>query len=207
MTGQVDAAMNKDYQQARRRAEMFKRSTPLWMQQLRGCIFETFDTPLCAVLIAWEGELIRRIELEADPQQRRLVLEVLDVCGLPTGEAPSGLASQIRKHLCGKEVPNYSTVKLDQTIGTPFQKAVWEVVRQVPYGQTRAYRWVAQQIGRPRAARAVGQAVARNPFPLVVPCHRIVASDGSLGGFSAGVSLKRLLVDLERQVWATGAIR
>lgn len=80
---------------------------------------------------------------------------------------------------------------------TSFQREVWEATREIPYGETRTYRWVAEKIGKPKAARAVGQALARNPVPLLVPCHRVVSSDGTLGGFTGGVHLKKKLLVLE----------
>ena len=87
--------------------------------------------------------------------------------------------------------------KLDLLGATPFQREVWEKTRLIPYGETRSYSWVAGQIKQPGAARAVGQALARNPLPIIVPCHRVVASNGKLGGFSGGVELKRYLLSLE----------
>jgi len=80
---------------------------------------------------------------------------------------------------------------------TSFQRKVWEAAREIPYGETRTYRWLAEKIGNPKAARAVGQALARNPVPLLVPCHRVVSSDSTLGGFTGGVHLKRKLLILE----------
>ncbi len=87
--------------------------------------------------------------------------------------------------------------ELDLSEATPFQRAVWEITRLIPYGETRTYLWVANQIERPAAVRAVGQALAKNPLPVIVPCHRVVASDGKLGGFSGGVEMKRHLLQLE----------
>lgn len=87
--------------------------------------------------------------------------------------------------------------ELDLSGATPFQREVWEITRLIPYGETRTYLWVAEQIKRPRAPRAVGQALGRNPFPIIVPCHRVVASDGGLGGFGGGVEMKRYLLRLE----------
>ncbi len=78
-------------------------------------------------------------------------------------------------------------VALDLSSGTPFQRAVWCAVLTVPLGETRSYRWVAETIGRPLGAHAVGQAVGRNPLPLFVPCHRVIAADGGLGGYGHGV--------------------
>ncbi len=87
--------------------------------------------------------------------------------------------------------------ELDLSGATLFQREVWEITRLIPYGETRSYLWVAEQIKRPGAARAVGQALGRNPLPVIVPCHRVVASDGKLGGFSGGVEMKRHLLYLE----------
>ncbi|MBN1644398.1 MAG: methylated-DNA--[protein]-cysteine S-methyltransferase [Dehalococcoidales bacterium] len=87
--------------------------------------------------------------------------------------------------------------KLDFSFATPFQKRVWEAARLIPYGETRSYGWVAGQIGQPQASRAVGQALGRNPFLIIVPCHRVIASDGSLGGFGGNLEAKRALLELE----------
>jgi len=87
--------------------------------------------------------------------------------------------------------------KLDFTEATPFQRKVLEESRLIPYGETRSYSWLAEHIGKPGAVRAVGQALARNPLPIIVPCHRVVARDGKLGGFSGGAEMKRYLLSLE----------
>jgi len=89
-------------------------------------------------------------------------------------------------------------VPLTLTTGTPFQRKVWRALRAIPHGETRSYAWVARKIGRPRAARAVGAACGANPVPIVIPCHRVVRTDGSLGGFSAGLTWKRRLLRLEQ---------
>jgi len=87
--------------------------------------------------------------------------------------------------------------KLDLSQATAFQRQVWEITRLIPYGETRSYSWVTEQIGKPRAARAVGQALARNPLPIIVPCHWVVASDGKFGGYRGGVEMKRYFLRLE----------
>jgi methylated-DNA-[protein]-cysteine S-methyltransferase len=87
--------------------------------------------------------------------------------------------------------------RLDLSTATPFQCEVWAATRLIPYGETRSYAWVAEQIGKPEAVRAVGQALARNPLPVIVPCHRVLASKGGLGGFSGGLEMKRFLLSLE----------
>jgi O-6-methylguanine DNA methyltransferase len=86
---------------------------------------------------------------------------------------------------------------LDLSCGSPFQRRVWQMTRRIPYGRVRSYKWVATRVGGRHYARAVGLALGANPVPLIVPCHRVVAHDGSLGGFSGGLRVKRHLLELE----------
>jgi len=81
---------------------------------------------------------------------------------------------------------------------TTFQRRVWKELQKIPYGQTRSYSEIARAIGHPKAARAVARACAANPVPIVIPCHRVIRSDGSLGGYSGGRARKRALLSLER---------
>lgn len=97
-------------------------------------------------------------------------------------------------------------VTFDLADQTPFQRQVWEATLQIPYGETRSYAWVAAEIGAPRAFRAVGAALKANPIPIVIPCHRVLRSDGSLGGYAGGQSMKQRLLALEKRV-AFGAVR
>jgi methylated-DNA-[protein]-cysteine S-methyltransferase len=90
--------------------------------------------------------------------------------------------------------------ELDLSGATPFQRKVWEITRLIPYGETRSYAWVAEQVNNPRAARAVGQALTRNPLPIIIPCHRVVTINGKLGGFSGGVEIKKRLLQLEASI-------
>jgi methylated-DNA-[protein]-cysteine S-methyltransferase len=78
-----------------------------------------------------------------------------------------------------------------------FRVKVWKVLQSIPYGRVRSYGWVARKVGKPMAARAIGGACGANPVPLLVPCHRVIAGDGSLGGFSGGVGVKKRLLKLE----------
>lgn len=87
--------------------------------------------------------------------------------------------------------------ELDLSPGTAFQRQVWEVTRRIPYRETRSYAWVAAQIGKPQAVRAVGQALGKNPLVIIIPCHRVLKSDGTLGGFGGGLEMKRYLLSLE----------
>ncbi len=90
--------------------------------------------------------------------------------------------------------------------GTPFQLGVWGALRAVPYGRTASYGDIARRIGNPAAVRAVGLANGRNPIPIIVPCHRIIGSDGSLTGFGGGLDRKRWLLELEGVLAAEGSI-
>ena len=103
--------------------------------------------------------------------------------------------SQLRKYLSG-ELRRFNC-KLDFD-GTPFQKKVWSALVKIPYGQTRSYQKIAKSIGHPKAFRAVGNANGQNSIPLIVPCHRVIESNGGLGGFGHGIRVKKRLLDLEK---------
>jgi methylated-DNA-[protein]-cysteine S-methyltransferase len=83
--------------------------------------------------------------------------------------------------------------------GTPFQKLVWKALQDIPYGETRSYRDIAESIGRPKACRAVGMANNKNPVAVFVPCHRVIGSDGKLVGYAGGMDMKEKLLGLEKQ--------
>ena len=82
---------------------------------------------------------------------------------------------------------------------TPFTHAVLKITCRIPYGEVRSYRWIAESVGRPKAARAVGNALARNPVPILIPCHRVVRSNGSLGGYALGSKWKKMLLEMENK--------
>jgi O-6-methylguanine DNA methyltransferase len=105
------------------------------------------------------------------------------------------LAGKLRRYLDGETVA--LDEPLDETIGTGFQQRVWAATQAIPRGQTRTYGQIARQVGSPGAARAVGQANARNPWAIVVPCHRLLGHDGRLTGFGGGLYMKRAFLLLE----------
>lgn len=86
-----------------------------------------------------------------------------------------------------------------QPKGTPFQLAVWQALTEIPYGETASYGDVARAVGRPKAFRAVGMANHCNPIPIIVPCHRVIGSDGRLTGYAGGLEIKRALLELEQK--------
>jgi methylated-DNA-[protein]-cysteine S-methyltransferase len=91
------------------------------------------------------------------------------------------------------------TVQVRLLSGTPFERKVWLALLDIPYGETRSYKWIAGRAGNVKAVRAAGQALRKNPLPIVFPCHRVIASDGSPGGFSCGVEIKERLLELEKR--------
>ena len=113
------------------------------------------------------------------------------------GKRPSGspMAGKIAEYSRGRKVPLDADVDLAGE--SPFRRRVYQRVRKIPYGQTMTYGEVAGEVGCPEGTRAVGQAMAANRFPLIIPCHRVVSGKGGVGGFSSGVELKKYLLRLE----------
>jgi methylated-DNA-[protein]-cysteine S-methyltransferase len=133
--------------------------------------------------------------LEGD--DRRLTRLGFSAPTAPQGEAASlsSAAIQLEQYFARERTDFDVDVELD---GSPFERSVWEAVRAIPYGETASYAEIARRIGRPGASRAVGRANGRNPVAVIVPCHRVVGSDGSLTGYAGGIEMKRALLDLER---------
>ena len=98
--------------------------------------------------------------------------------------------------MSGKKV-DFKRYALDIPTGTAFQRKVWEKLLDIPYGETRSYKWLAEEVGSPKGFRAVGGANGKNPVPIIIPCHRVINSDGTLGGYSGGVWIKEFLLKLE----------
>jgi methylated-DNA-[protein]-cysteine S-methyltransferase len=113
----------------------------------------------------------------------------------PQGLEVPALLQKLRGYFAGQPVT--FDEPLDPTIGTEFQRTVWALTREIPRGETRTYGQLARMAGAPGAGRAVGQAMARNPWPIIVPCHRVLGSDGSLTGFGGGVEMKRRMLGME----------
>jgi methylated-DNA-[protein]-cysteine S-methyltransferase len=102
----------------------------------------------------------------------------------------------LKRYFNGRKV-NFSSVPLDLAGASDFQMNVWKLISEIPYGSVRSYRWVAERLGGADYARAVGQALARNPVPVIVPCHRVIEESGDRGGYTGGVRWKGALLELE----------
>lgn len=94
---------------------------------------------------------------------------------------------------------NFAEIPVQVAYGTEFQQHVWKAIQQIPYGEVRSYQWIANQIGRPKSARPIGNAVGANPVSILIPCHRVIRSNGALGGYGGGLERKRQLLALEGQ--------
>lgn len=118
--------------------------------------------------------------------------------------AITGLLKDLKRYFNGEKVDFHTRARyIADLIGASnFERAVYKTLMAIPYGRVRTYQWVAQKAGSPGASRAVGNALAKNPLPIIIPCHRVIKSNGSLGNFSAigGRKLKKKLLDLENTV-------
>lgn len=157
-----------------------------------------FDTPLGACALSWHEDRLLRVFLPEAPAALRAQLEPPVV---PLGQAPEWvrtLAERLVRHL-GGQPQDFRDVALPWERVTPFQRAVFEAARSLPPGVTASYGELATRVGRPQGAQAIGQALGRNPWPVIVPCHRVLAARHGAGGFSAvgGLRLKAALLAAE----------
>jgi methylated-DNA-[protein]-cysteine S-methyltransferase len=148
--------------------------------------------------VAWSSQGLVAITLP-EPSEAEALGRLPDSSGsepqMPQGLDVPALLVNLRRYFGGQAVAFDEA--LDPTIGTEFQRRVWVLTREIPRGQTRTYGELARMAGSPGAARAVGQAMARNPWPIIVPCHRVLGSGGSLTGFGGGVEMKRRMLEME----------
>ena len=175
------------------------------MKQIAYCLFET---PLGSCGIAWRDRgdsaaspavtFLQLPEETAELTERRIARN----SGVrESSEPPVRIAEvieKVRKHLLG-EVQDFRDVAIDLDAADPFARLVYEAAREIPAGQTRTYGELARALHRPNAARAVGQALGKNPVALIIPCHRVLAAGGKTGGFSAhgGRATKARLLAIE----------
>jgi methylated-DNA-[protein]-cysteine S-methyltransferase len=148
--------------------------------------FQYLDSPLGTLRLVSNGNALLRIEFEdqhGDGAEYERSDAVLKACK----EQLQAYFSRQRRLF---ELPLAGQ-------GTNFQQSVWTALSEIPYGELRSYRDIAQRIGNPAAVRAVGAANGRNPLPIVVPCHRVIGSNGSLTGFAGGLEAKKMLLELE----------
>jgi O-6-methylguanine DNA methyltransferase len=158
--------------------------------------YTTFPTKLGPVFLAKSKQGICRVHLGGSEEEFRTVLRK-KYHGTPTRDDPglNSVVQELRSYFEeGKPIDGMPVEFLE---GTPFERNVWKVLARIPRGQVKSYGWVATQIGTPKASRAVGGACGSNPVPFIIPCHRVIASNGRLGGYGYGLEVKRELLRLE----------
>lgn len=162
--------------------------------------FKTMTSPVGALtLIANEDGLAAVLWESDDPKRLRPLALAKNHPLLLEAER------QLNEYFSGRRRQFTVAVRL---AGTPFQNEVWQALATIPFGETRSYAEIARQIGRPRATRAVGAAIGRNPLSIIIPCHRVIGSNGELTGFAGGLEIKSTLLKLEarnRNLSAEGA--
>lgn len=167
-----------------------------------------FSTELGWMSATWRSDLLREFSFgHANPDQALRALR----CGAAQPEEPTGSLRRFAARLrafAHQPADEFSDVELDLSEHTPFQRRVIEQCRTIPIGSIKSYAELARAAGHPGAARAVGQVMATNRFPLIVPCHRVVASGGLIGGYSApdGLQMKRRLLALEKAALEESAL-
>ena len=156
---------------------------------------------LCHTALGWIGLVLSPSGLRATTLPRRSRDEALrEVSEMGADEPATGaevgdLPRRLIAFAEGRRVDLAADIDWNSLSG--FRRAVMEETLRIPAGETRSYGWLARKVGRPRAARAVGRVMATNPLPIVVPCHRVVGSDGSLHGYGGGLDVKESLLRLE----------
>ena len=161
---------------------------PSGPRNARGIPSFCFKSPIGWMQVIGESSCISRLSFGDIPP--------LTPPEIPDAPILSNAYDILTRYFAGEKVDFYP-VPLTLCSGTEFQIAVWNTIREIPYGETRTYKWIAEQIGKPKAVRAVGGAVGANPISILIPCHRVIGSNGKLGGYGGGIERKRLLLQLE----------
>jgi len=149
------------------------------------------------ILASEKGLLVTTLPQSSDQQACLLLGNRVNGATL-SPNAFVDLTERLNDYFNGKRVSFPD--ELDLSEATPFRCKVWEATCLIPHGETTSYLGIARQINKPEAARAVGQALGKNPLPIIVPCHRVLESNGGLGGFGGGLRMKKNLLNLESEV-------
>lgn len=156
-------------------------------------------SPVGGIALVWDAEgVIRALDFEDyEARLQRLLRRHYGACALEPARAPEALTAPLARFFAG-ELAAIDALPV-RTNGTAFQRRVWAALRRIPAGRTSSYGALAAAIGAPTASRAVGLANGANPIAIVVPCHRVIGSDGGLTGYGGGLARKRWLLDHERR--------
>jgi methylated-DNA-[protein]-cysteine S-methyltransferase len=160
--------------------------------------YSYLDTPIGRLLIAGDDDAVRRIEFQKDGKAGQPEASWEESAQGAVGEA----MRQLREYFAGRRSEFELPLAPE---GTEFQRTVWNRLREIPYGETISYGELAKRVGNPKASRAVGAANGQNPIPIVIPCHRVIGSNGKLTGFGGGLPVKEALLALEAKQGRLGA--
>jgi methylated-DNA-[protein]-cysteine S-methyltransferase len=171
------------------------------MEKAMRIVLSRYESPIGPLVLASEGDALLALEF---PERSKGIAPRLKAshpdAAVEEGATPKRIASALAEYFGG------DTRALDRvevrTEGTPFQREVWAALRRIPAGQVWSYKELAREVGRPKAMRAVGAANGANPVALVVPCHRVIATGGGLGGYGGGLHRKEWLLKHERALIA-----
>lgn len=153
-------------------------------------IYTTVESPIGELLLLGDGEVLRGLYMQAGRRPIRI---------RPAWERDDSAFPEAREQLAQYFAGERTSFDLPMQLdGSVFQRTVWHALTEIPYGHTISYGELARRIGRPDLARAVGTANGQNPIAVIVPCHRVIGSDGKLVGYGGGLENKRLLLDLEQ---------
>jgi methylated-DNA-[protein]-cysteine S-methyltransferase len=155
----------------------------------------TFPSPIGPLGLAAEGGVLVAVTFDGLRRLRAWASRALGQCEWVDVDDPAGVSAPLRRFFAG-DLDALSSIPV-RLHGTEFQRRTWETLRRIPSGKTWSYRRLAQELGDPRATRAVGAANGQNPVPVIIPCHRVIGSDGSLTGFGGGLDRKRWLLQHE----------
>jgi len=164
---------------------------------VRGLIWKEGDRWFGA-LVSDEGVVWLDWSASRDALKRKVAPYIGVQAGAAVRRNLERLRREMHEYLAGKR-KRFTVPVVPQ--GTDFERRVWAALRSIPYGKSMSYGDLAAQIGKPRAARAVGQAAGKNPIPIIIPCHRLLASHGKIGGFTGGLEEKKKLLIHEGIVW------
>ncbi|GBD96662.1 MAG TPA: methylated-DNA--[protein]-cysteine S-methyltransferase [Nitrospirae bacterium] len=146
--------------------------------------YDIFKSPLGSMYLIFSGKFLSGISFTRPSD-----------IPFKVDSAPENFIKELTLYFQGSDTHFSQEIKF--LTGTDFEKKVWSALKEIPFGETRTYKWIAEKTGKPSAARAVGRALSKNPIPVVIPCHRIIESDGSIGGYSSGVNRKIRLLEME----------
>ena len=153
--------------------------------------YTSFNCPFCSIILVGSNAGISHVHLQTGEGAKNFIIDTL-------WQKDDNFFYHEKK-----QFDNYfegSSARLDIKLNiaaTPFQKKVWSTLQTIPYGQVYTYGDIARKIGNSKAARAVGMANNKNPVPIIIPCHRVIGTNGKLTGFSSGVTIKKKLLELE----------